>query len=155
GEVRGLGVGRKVHAALLGGVSLLAILLTSNAGKARNFNATGPIAATAAAQQAAIAAAQQAAGAAAQAQASLPRAAAALAAARKLQLDSAAAAQASSVPNGVITGGLMPLGGTNADPMAGIKSDPSKWIGASAPTQSSNGSQVEVDIQQNQQKALL
>jgi filamentous hemagglutinin family protein len=155
GQVRRSGVGRKVHTALLGGVSLLAIMLANNAGRARNLNSAGPIAATAAAQQAAIAAAQQAAGAAAQAQASLSRAAAALAAARKLQVDSAAAAQASSVPNGVITGGLMPFGGTDADPMAGIKADPSKWIGASAPTQTSNGSQVEVDIQQNQQKALL
>ncbi|MBV8922063.1 filamentous hemagglutinin N-terminal domain-containing protein, partial [Bradyrhizobium sp.] len=154
-EVWSVGISRKVHAALLGGVSVLAIMLASNAGRARNLNSTGPIAATAAAQQAAIAAAQQAAGAAAQAQASLARAAAALAAARKLQLDGAAAAQASSVPNGVITGGLMPLGGTNADPMAGIKADPSKWIGAGAPTQTSNGSQVEVDIQQNQPKALL
>jgi filamentous hemagglutinin family protein len=155
GNIRSAGVGRKVHATLLGGVSLLALILSSNAGRARNLNSTGVIPATAAAQQAAIAAAQQAAGAAAQAQASLARAAAALAAARKLQLDSAAAAQATSVPNGLTTGGLMPFNGTNADPMAGIKADTSKWKGANAPTQTSTGSQVEVDIQQTQQKALL
>ena len=152
---RRAGVGRKVHTALLGGVSLLAIMLANNAGRARNLNMIGSVPGTAAAQQAAIAAAQQAAGAAAQAQVSLSRAAAALAAARKLQLDSAAAAQGGSVPNGVITGGLMPFGGTDANPVAGIVADPSKWINANAPTQTTKGSQVEVDIQQNQQKALL
>jgi filamentous hemagglutinin family protein len=146
------------------GVSLVALSLASGFGHARSLTpGANTVAPTQEAQQAAIQAAQQAAGAATQAQASLARAAAALAAARKLQADAAAAARAAggSVPNGLVTGGLMPTGGTDSDPLAGIKLDPSKWTGANAPTQTNvkdaNGAvtKVTVDIQQTQQKSIL
>ncbi|MES2194871.1 MAG: filamentous hemagglutinin family protein [Pseudomonadota bacterium] len=142
---------------LLGGVSLLALMMASDLGQARSLTPTNAVASTAAAQQAAIAAAQQSAGAAAQAQASLARAAAALASARQLQRDAAAAARSlpSSVPNGLAPGGLMPVGGTASDPLAGIKADRSKWIGAALPTQTTTGTEVKVDINQTQQKGIF
>lgn len=143
---------------LLCGVSLLALSVAGGFGHARNLTPGGnAVAPTMAAQQAAILAAQQAAGAATQAETSLARAAAALAAARKLQSDAAAAAQAaaSSVPNGLTPGGLMPFGGTAGDPLAGIKADASKWLGANLPKQTTSGSKVSVDIQQTQKKSIL
>jgi filamentous hemagglutinin family protein len=153
---------RAFERALLCGVSLVALSLASGYGHARSLTpGANTVVPTQEAQQAAIQAAQQAAGAATQAQASLARAAAALAAARKLQADAAAAARAAggSVPNGLVTGGLMPTGGTDNDPLAGIKLDPSKWTGANAPKQSAkevNGvTKVDVDIQQTQKKAIL
>ncbi|UCF51052.1 MAG: hypothetical protein JSV48_15985, partial [Bradyrhizobium sp.] len=108
---------RAFERSLLCGVSLVALSLASGFGHARNLTpGDSSVAPTAAAQQAAIQAALQSAGAASQAEASLVRAAAALAAARKLQTDAAAAARAagSSVPNGLVTGGLMPYGGTSS-----------------------------------------
>jgi len=148
---------RALNAALLGGASLLALMLGKEPVDGRSLNTVGSIAPTASAQQAAIAAAQQAAGAAAQAQASMSRAAAALSAARKLQSDAAAAAQASSssVPNGITPGGLMPLNGTASDPFAGVRADPSKLVGVDTVTQTSNASGISVDIHQTQQKAIL
>jgi filamentous hemagglutinin family protein len=154
---------RAFERSLLCGVSLVALSLASGFGHARSLTPGGDaVAPTLAAQQAAIQAAQQAAGAAGQAEASLARAAAALAAARKLQSDAAAAARAagSSVPNGLVTGGLMPSGGTSSDPLAGIKADASKWVGANAPVQTNakdanGGTKVTVDIQQTQQKSIL
>src|SRR5262245_34588516 len=86
--VRSGGMCRALNKALLGGVSLLALITVSDLGEARSLTpTTDTVAPTAAAQQAAIAAALQAAGAANQAQVSLARASAALAAARKIQLD--------------------------------------------------------------------
>ena len=154
---RSSGWRRAIDASLLGGVSLLALTVAGDPGWARSITSTGSISPTVAAQQAATAAAQQAAGAAAQAQASLARAPAALAAAQKIQQDAAAAAQASSssVPNGLVTGGLMPLNGTASDPSAGIKADPTKWIGGDLPTQTTSGSNVTVDINQTQPKGLF
>ncbi|WP_445221044.1 filamentous hemagglutinin family protein [Bradyrhizobium sp. Pa8] len=151
---------RAFERTLLCGVSLLALSVAGGFGHARSLTpGANAVAPTAAAQQAAIQAAQQAAGAATQAQASLARAAAALGAARKLQSDAAAAAQAagSSVPNGLTPGGLMPFGGTASDPLAGIKADASKWLGANAPKQttSTSSSKVSVDIQQTQKKSIL
>lgn len=148
---------RAFDKALLGGVSLLALMMGSGLGEARSLLATSVVAPTAVAQQAALAAAQQAAGAAAQAQASLARAAAALAAARQLQLDAATAARAlpSSVPDGLTTGGLMPAGGTASDPLAGIKPGSTTWVGGDNPTQSVSGSQVTVGINQTQPKGIF
>lgn len=154
---------RTLDNALLGSVSLLALMTVSDLGEARSLmTGADAVALTAAAQQAGIQAAQQAAGAAAQAQASLARAAAALAAARKLQSDAAAAAQAasSSVKNGLGTGGLMPAGGNASDPLAGIRADlatgnPTLWKNAKLPTQTTSGSKVTVDINQTQQKSIL
>ncbi|WP_441259177.1 filamentous hemagglutinin family protein [Bradyrhizobium sp. 521_C7_N1_3] len=152
------GMRRAFERTLLCGVSLLALSVAGGFGHARSLTpGASTVVPTAAAQQAAILAAQQAAGAATQAQASLARAAAALAAARKLQSDAAAAAQAaaSSVPNGLTPGGLMPFGGTAGDPLAGIKADASKWLGANLPQQTTSGSKVSVDIQQTQKKSIL
>ncbi|WP_354174828.1 filamentous haemagglutinin family protein [Bradyrhizobium sp. LA6.1] len=149
---------RAFERTLLCGVSLLALSVAGGFGHARSLTpGASTVVPTAAAQQAAILAAQQAAGAATQAQTSLARAAAALAAARKLQSDAAAAAQAaaSSVPNGLSPGGLMPFGGTAGDPLAGIKADASKWLGANLPKQTTSGSKVSVDIQQTQKKSIL
>lgn len=152
------GMRRAFERTLLCGVSLLALSVAGGFGHARSLTPGGnAVAPTMAAQAAAILAAQQAAGAAAQAETSLARAAAALAAARKLQSDAAAAAQAaaSSVPNGLTPGGLMPFGGTAGDPLAGIKADASKWLGANLPKQTTSGSKVSVDIQQTQKKSIL
>ncbi len=152
------GMRRAFERTLLCGVSLLALSVAGGFGHARSLTpGASTVVPTAAAQQAAILAAQQAAGAATQAQTSLARAAAALAAARKLQSDAAAAAQAaaSSVPNGLSPGGLMPFGGTAGDPLAGIKADASKWLGANLPKQTTSGSKVSVDIQQTQKKSIL
>lgn len=153
-----LGMRRAFDRTLLCGVSLLALSVAGGFGHARSLTpGANAVAPTMAAQQAAILAAQQAAGAATQAETSLARAAAALAAARKLQSDAAAAAQAaaSSVPNGLTPGGLMPFGGTAGDPLAGIKADASKWLGANLPKQTTSGSKVSVDIQQTQKKSIL
>lgn len=152
------GMRRAFERTLLCGVSLLALSVAGGFGHARSLTPGGnAVAPTMAAQAAAILAAQQAAGAATQAETSLARAAAALAAARKLQSDAAAAAQAatSSVPNGLTPGGLMPFGGTAGDPLAGIKADASKWLGANLPKETTNGSKVSVDIQQTQKKSIL
>ncbi|ABD88542.1 filamentous haemagglutinin family protein [Rhodopseudomonas palustris] len=149
---------RALDAALLGGVSLLALMLGSNPGAARGLTPGGSVGSTVAAQQAVAAAAQQASAAATQAQAALARAAAALAAARKFQADAAAAARASSssVANGLATGGLMPFGGTAADPSAGIRAGTTAWtLSGDLPVQTSNGSQVTVDINQTQAKAIF
>jgi filamentous hemagglutinin family protein len=160
-NVRPSGLRRALDTALLGSVSLLALLVAGGSGEGRSLDSSGAVVAlTAAAQQAATAAAQQAAGAAAQAQVSLARAAAALAAMRKVQQDAAAAGASSSVPNGLTTGGLMPAGGTASDALAGIRADlnsstPTNWIGAALPTQTISGSNVTVDITQSQSKAIL
>jgi filamentous hemagglutinin family protein len=115
-------------------------------GEAASKLSIGSVAPTVAAQQAAAAAAQQAAAAATQAQGSLARAAEALAAAQRLQGAAAAAGSSSSVPNGLVAGGLVPTDPTYSTNL---------WIGANAPVQTTSGSQVTVDIQQTQQKALL
>jgi len=154
-----IGSRRALDAALLGSVSLLALLVASGRSEAYSLrNSTGGAASlTAAAQQAALAAAQQAAAAGAQSQQSMARAAAALAAARRAQQSAAAAAQAlsSSIPSGLATGGLMPYGGTSSDPTAGIKADPTKWVGANLPTETVSGSNVTVNITQTQQKGIF
>lgn len=157
---RPIGLRRALDTALLGGVSLLALMVGSDVGLARNLSSTGSVAPTVIAQQAATAAAQQAASAAAQAQASLARAAAALAAARAAQSQAAALGAPTSVPNGLTVGGLMPVGGTASNPLAGIEADlatatPTLWRNAGLPTQTTNGSGVTVNITQNQTNAIL
>jgi len=108
---------RSLRAALLTSTALLPWMVSHQA-QARELIGTGSsVAPATAAQLAAGMAAQQASAAGAQAQASLARAAAALAAARQVQQDAAAAAAAQaakSTVNGVITGGLMPLGGVTS-----------------------------------------
>jgi len=169
--VRPILMRRALNKTLLGSVSLLALMAVSDLGEARSLTpGAGTVAPTAAAIQAGLAAAQQSAGAAAQAQESLARAAAALNAARNLQLDAAAAARAaqSSVPNGVTAGGLMqlnPAGSSSSTVSCGVsctrttttwKTD-SSWTGANGPVETvqSNSPKVTVDIQQTQSKAIL
>ncbi|RXT36471.1 hypothetical protein B5V03_32950 [Bradyrhizobium betae] len=162
---------RALNKTLLGSVSLLALMAVSDLGEARSLTpGASTVAPTAAAIQAGLAAAQQSAGAAAQAQESLARAAAALNAARNLQLDAAAAARAaqSSVPNGVTAGGLMqlnPAGSMSSTVSCGVSctsttttwQTDSSWTGANGPVETvqSNSPKVTVDIQQTQSKAIL
>lgn len=169
--VRPILMRRALNKTLLGSVSLLALMAVSDLGEARSLTpGASTVAPTAAAIQAGLAAAQQAAGAASQAQESLARAAAALNAARNLQLDAAAAARAaqSSVPNGVTAGGLMqlnPAGSKSSTVSCGVScttttttwTTDSSWTGANGPveTTQSNSSKVNVDIQQTQSKAIL
>lgn len=169
--VRPILMRRALNKTLLGSVSLLALMAVSDLGEARSLTpGASTVAPTTAAIQAGLAAAQQAAGAASQAQESLARAAAALNAARNLQLDAAAAARAaqSSVPNGVTAGGLMqlnPAGSKSSTVSCGVScttttttwTTDSSWTGANGPVETvqSNSAKVTVDIQQTQSKAIL
>jgi filamentous hemagglutinin family protein len=149
---------RAYIAALLGTVSALAIMAVGHPVQARSVRTPGTSSPTAAAVAAQQAASAQAAAAAKQAQISLERAAAALRAMQQAQQAARAAAQqaASNVPNGLVTGGLMPAGGTTETPFAGIDNDPTLWVGAQKPVQSTTtGGQTKVDITQTQQKAIL
>src|SRR5262245_34929946 len=149
---------RAFVASLLGTVSALAIMAAGSPVQARNNQTPGaptPTAAVMAAQQAAAA---QAAAAAQQAQVSLARAAAALRAVQEAQQAARAAAQQaqSNIPNGLVTGGLMPAGGTTNAPYAGIDADPSLWVGARRPELgTTTDGRTKVDITQTQQKAIL
>lgn len=169
--VRPILMRRALNKTLLGSVSLLALMAVSDLGEARSLTpGASTVAPTTAAIQAGLAAAQQAAGAASQAQESLARAAAALNAARNLQLDAAAAARAaqSSVSNGVTAGGLMqlnPAGSKSSTVSCGVScttttttwTTDSSWTGANGPVETvqSNSAKVTVDIQQTQSKAIL
>ncbi|HWM46427.1 MAG TPA: filamentous hemagglutinin family protein [Xanthobacteraceae bacterium] len=147
-------------AALLGGVSMIALVTVCGAAMARSLNSIGrtvePAAAAIAAQQAA---AQQAAAAAARAQASLGRAAAALQAARQLQDAARGLFSAQpSIPDGVAAGGLMPKSGADAISSTSfqVRTDPAMWQGASSTIDQNvvNGRTV-VDLYQTQSKAIL
>lgn len=156
---------RSLRAALLTSTAMLPWLVNHQA-QARNpgpANSSGaPITA---AQLAAGLAAQQAAAAGAQAQVSLSRAAAALSAARQAQQAAAAAAAQAvkSTINGVITGGLMPLGGVTATQNACGDScstlqlnTPTSWQYANPTfTQTVKNGQYAVDITQTQSRAIL
>jgi filamentous hemagglutinin len=139
---------------LLLGVSATALLLGSLSGaQARSLgNGTSP-AATAAAQAAASAQAnaQQAAATASQA---MIRAASSMQGMRNLQAAARAAAMAAdgSVPNGLAAGGLVVAPGATpgkTDGGAGL------WQGANLPTQSVAGGRTQVEIKQNEAKAIL
>lgn len=156
---------RSLRAALLTSTAMLPWLISHQA-QARNpgpANSSG--APTTAAQLAAGLAAQQAAAAGAQAQVSLSRAAAALSAARQAQQAAAAAAAQAvkSTINGVITGGLMPLGGVTATQNACGDScstlqlnTPTSWQNANPTfTQTVKNGQYAVDITQTQSRAIL
>ncbi len=150
-------------AALLGGVSVLALLLNARPVEAARFQAVGRIAPTAAAQQAAAAAAQQAAAAAQQAQASLGRATAALAIMQQVQSAAAALARQGAVPDGIAARGLMPQGGVTATASCSLfctnyqlnTTDPTLWQGADGPQQTVQNGAYSVNINQTQPKAIL
>lgn len=154
---------RGIRAALLTSTAILPGLISHQA-QARSLTpGNSSVAPATAAQLAAGVAAQQAAAAGAQAQVSLARAAAALTAARQAQQDAAAAAQAlKSTVNGVVTGGLMPLGGVTAQSACGDScsslrlNTPASWQNASTTfTQTVKDGKYTVDITQTQQKAIL
>lgn len=158
---------RSIRAALLTSTAILPGLISHQA-QARSLTpGNSSVAPATAAQLAAGLAAQQAASAGAQAQLSLSRAAAALTAARQAQQDAAAAAAQAlkSTVNGVVTGGLMPLGGVKdvtaqsacGDSCSSLQlNTPSSWQNASTTfTQTVKDGQYKVDITQTQQKAIL
>lgn len=158
---------RGIRAALLTSTAILPGLISHQA-QARSLTpGNSSVAPATAAQLAAGLAAQQAAAAGAQAQVSLARAAAALTAARQAQQDAAAAAAQAlkSTVNGVVTGGLMPLGGVKdvtAQSACGNScsslqlNTPASWQNASTTfTQTVKDGQYKVDITQTQQKAIL
>lgn len=159
---------RSLRAALLTSTALLPSLISHQA-QARSLNSNNASSAAApvtAAQLAAGLAAQQGAVAGAQAQVSLSRAAAALSAARQAQQDAAAAAaQAAKSVNGVITNGLMPLGGISditaknacGDSCSSLQlNTPTSWQNANTTfTQTVKDGKYTVDITQTQSKAIL
>ncbi|MFD2183682.1 filamentous haemagglutinin family protein [Rhodoplanes azumiensis] len=153
-------------AALLAGVSLLALVTAGGPGHALNLKSPGvvsPGAAAAAAQQAAAA---QAAAAAQQAKESLAAAAAALQALRASQdaARSLALQAGATVPNGIATGGLMPQGGVTRDASSTAAetrwivdgADPTLWQGASRTvTETTEGGRTTVGVTQTEKKAIL
>lgn len=158
---------RSLRAALLTSTALLPSLISHQA-QARSLTpSNSSVAPATAAQIAAGMAAQQGAAAGAQAQVSLARAAAALAAARQAQQDAAAAAAqaAKSTVNGVVTNGLMPLGGVKdvtaqsacGDSCSSLQlNTPTSWKNASTTfTQTVKNGQYSIDITQNATNAVL
>lgn len=158
---------RSLRAALLTSTALLPSLISHQA-QARSLTpSNSSVAPATAAQIAAGLAAQQGAAAGAQAQVSLARAAAALAAARQAQHDAAAAAAqaVNSTVNGVVTNGLMPLGGVKdvtaqsacGDSCSSLQlNTPASWKNASTTfTQTVKNGQYSIDITQNATNAVL
>lgn len=157
------GLRRSRVSVLLGGVSVLALLASAGPVEARGPQVLGRIVPTQAVQQAATQSAQQAAAAAQQAQASLGRAAAALAIIQQVQGAAAALAGRGTVPDGITAGGLLPQGGATATSSCGLfcttyqpsTTDSTLWQGANAPQQTVQGGKYSVDITQTQSKAIL
>lgn len=157
---------RSLRAALLTSTALLPWLINHQAQARNPMGANSSGVPTTAAQLAAGLAAQQGAVAGAQAQISLSRAAAALNAARQAQQDAAAAAAlAARSVNGVITNGLMPLGGVTdvtarnacGDSCSSLQlNTPTSWQNANTTfTQTVKDGKYTVDITQTQSKAIL
>ncbi len=135
---------------LLTGTSLFALVVASPNALAVQVGMGGGAAssATSAASYAAQQAAQQAQKAAQNAQQALSRATQALQSLQSVQAAARAAAQAASsaVPNGLTAGGLV------VDPR--VATDPNLWINANQPTQTTNGGQTTVTIQQTDSRAV-
>ena len=134
--------------ALLVGASILALSTTGMA-QARSLQGGGGSAnssATATAAVAAQAAAQQAAQTSSRA---MVRAAAAMENMRGLQAAARAAALAGAgnISNGLAPGGLVVA--------TDVKTNASLWSGATLPTQTSEGGRTQVEIKQNESKAIL
>ncbi len=144
--------GSTYRASLLAGVSALALLVRAAPVEARCIGpcGAGP-AATATAVSAAINSAQQAAQAAQQSLNSLTRATLAVQAVQAAQTaaHNLALGASSSVPNGLAAGGLV------VDPRVTSGADPSLWVNASLPTQSTSNGVTTVSIQQTGQRAVL
>ncbi len=137
------------HTAFLAGVSVAALLAASAPAHARALNGGRSVAqpVTAATDAAAIGA-QQAAAVARRSMDSLTRATQAMTAMRDAQAAArnAAAAATANVPNGLA--GLVP------DPRA-MAGTPNLWVNASTPTETKNGDQTTVTIQQQASRAVL
>lgn len=144
---------------LLAGTSALALVLGgTDSALAYRLGRTATTAAPLIASDAAAAASQQAAAIAKQSQASLSRATqaimamqAAQAAARNLAVNGSGS-PGTNLPK--VTDGLTP-GGLVVDPRVTAGTDPNLWINAKAPTQTTNGGQTTVTIQQTDQRAVL
>jgi filamentous hemagglutinin family protein len=153
---------RLSHAALLVGVSAVALLASQSIAMARPFGSSGPVmAAPAIASDVAAAAAQQAAAVARQSQNSLARATQAIQALQAAQAAARNAAQASQrsaalpqvvVPNGLTPGGLVPDSGLAGH---GVANPVVTWTGANTPTQTQSGGQTSVTVNQTTAKAIL
>ncbi len=142
---------RMTRQMLLTGTSLFALVVASPTAHAVQVGMGGGAAssATSAASYAAQQAAQQAQKAAQNAQQALSRATQALQSLQSVQAAARAAAQAASsaVPNGLTAGGLV------VDPR--VATDPNLWINANQPTQTTNGGQTTVTIQQTASRAVM
>jgi hypothetical protein len=140
--------------ALLSGVSALALLpLSGTPAQAiclRCSSAT--VSPTNSAMNAAISSAQQAAQVAQTAQNALTRSAQAIQAMQAVQNNARGFAMgaASSVPNGLATGGLVPDSGLASPGAANsvLAKDGGTWVGASTPTQTTSAGQTVVTINQ-------
>ncbi|MEA2865496.1 MAG: hypothetical protein QOE39_211 [Bradyrhizobium sp.] len=140
--------GSLYRVALLAGASVAALLATNLGAEARSLgNSSASAVTNVTAQQ--IAAAQQAQAAAANAQSALVRTTRALQAMQATQAAArnAALQASSSIPNGLATGGLRVA--------PGVATNPDLWQGANLPTQTQAGGRTQVEVKQNQQKAIL
>ncbi|NVO17593.1 MAG: filamentous hemagglutinin family protein [Rhodoplanes sp.] len=149
--------GATAHAALLAGVSTLALLIAAipaGAGGLRDQRPTSPAAASVAA---ATAAAQTAAATASQEMTKLTgtlrsiREAQAAARAAALVRGTSVTAPV-AVPNGLATGGLVPDSGLAA---SGVANPVKTWVGAATPTQIVSGDKSTVTIEQTAAQAIL
>lgn len=141
------------RALFLAGVSVVAMAASSGASAHRFGYASGSTATTAA-TSAALDAAQQAQQAALNSQQSMARATRAIQALQAMQsaARAVAAGAPSSVPNGLVTGGLVPDSGLKAP---GVANPVTTWTGANTPTQTTSGGKTTINIDQTQQNALL
>jgi len=145
-------------ATLLAGVSALALVAASGPADAvclGRCGGGGVTSATTAAATAAIMSAQQAAAATQQSMNSLSRATQAVQAMQAAQTaaHNLALGAPSSVPNGLVNGGLVPDSGLAASGAANsvLPSQGGTWIGLQTPTQTTSGGQTLVTITQTQQ----
>ncbi len=145
-----------LRTALLAGVSLAALVWMQTSAKAHPlYGMAGATSVTSQASAAAIANAQQSAQTAQQAMSQLSRATQAVQAMlQQTQATARALAQQtpSGIPNGLATGGLVPDSGLAAQ---GVANAVTSWTNANAPTQSTSGTQTNVNINQTGQTALL
>ncbi|MBB5045894.1 filamentous hemagglutinin family protein [Rhodopseudomonas rhenobacensis] len=134
------------RAALLVGVSTLALFMASPEAHARSLGGWTP-APSAAAAAAAQSDSQEAARAARNAQNALKRATQAMQATQQAARDAARAAPGNSgIPNGLGVGGLQ---------VAPQNVPANLWRGANLPTQFTTGDRTKVEIQQTEQRAIL
>ena len=146
---------------LLAGVSALAMAVHATPADAvclGRCGGGGAASATAAAANSAIMSAQQAAAATEQSMNSLSRATQAVQAMQAAQTaaHNLALSAPSSVPNGLVSGGLVPDSGLAAPGVANsvLPSQGGTWIGLNTPTQTTSGGETLVTIVQTQQKAI-